>query len=480
MNGIERLSKEIAKATKGSKTKPYDTKGIVRSVKDGKAMVHFYGGVDETPVDLTINAKVGDEVVVRASGGRAFIVGNGSAPPTDDTKAEQVERKLDRATQVIDGDLRKVYKGVGDLNTLVRESADGVEVGKVNSQGEYVAGHTLIDAGDNRYKVIDDNGVVNAYFGDESRIGSEDGMHIDFDESGMAMLDGTRENFRITQLTMDVEKTVEVASYSDSSEVTTATLTVTDSAIKNNAVSLEVNADGTKYPLSSEHFTYTVYAGSRCTVSLTSSGVSYVQGLVSSATEACVLSVTYTATYSNQTEMVMHGGIVLDHFGNSIVDIRNSKWTESNKSDTMIRTRNMTTKYSTKYGVGIGGYNRGIWDDVSGKWMIYSDANLQTRIWTRPDTHLLVNNKPVVEVRSASESIPLPTGFTEFGVGCGVIEGKKCVAVGHVNISGTNSAYVHLCGFYVGDAMNGTIVVRVRNNYSATVSATISVKGIYV
>lgn len=65
----------------------YDTKATVRRIEDGKAYVHIPGGVDETPVDLTIDAKAGDTVQVRVSGGRAWLVGNRTAPPTDDTEA---------------------------------------------------------------------------------------------------------------------------------------------------------------------------------------------------------------------------------------------------------------------------------------------------------------------------------------------------------------------------------------------------------
>ena len=65
----------------------YDTKATVRRIEDGKAYVHIPGGVDETPVDLTIDAKAGDTVQVRVSGGRAWLVGNRTAPPTDDTTA---------------------------------------------------------------------------------------------------------------------------------------------------------------------------------------------------------------------------------------------------------------------------------------------------------------------------------------------------------------------------------------------------------
>ena len=109
MNSMEKLSRQIAKATRGNKTKPYDTKGVVKSVKGGVAMVHFYGGVDETPVEMSINATVGDEVYVRSSGGRAFIVGNNSKPPTDDSmailarlKALVAERSALLAHQVAD------------------------------------------------------------------------------------------------------------------------------------------------------------------------------------------------------------------------------------------------------------------------------------------------------------------------------------------------------------------------------------------
>lgn len=65
----------------------YDTTATVRRIEDGKAYVHIPGGVDETPVDLTIDAAAGDTVQVRVSGGRAWLVGNRTAPPTDDTTA---------------------------------------------------------------------------------------------------------------------------------------------------------------------------------------------------------------------------------------------------------------------------------------------------------------------------------------------------------------------------------------------------------
>lgn len=67
--------------------KPYDTTAEVVRVEDGVAWVHIDGGVEETPAELTINAVKGDRVKVRLVGGQAFLIGNGTAPPTDDRVA---------------------------------------------------------------------------------------------------------------------------------------------------------------------------------------------------------------------------------------------------------------------------------------------------------------------------------------------------------------------------------------------------------
>ena len=69
--------------------KPYDTTAEVVRVEDGVAWVHIDGGVEETPAELTINAVKGDRVKVRLVGGQAYLIGNGTAPPTDDRVANE-------------------------------------------------------------------------------------------------------------------------------------------------------------------------------------------------------------------------------------------------------------------------------------------------------------------------------------------------------------------------------------------------------
>ena len=87
---MSNTTKQITEAIKGaqkSKTSAYDTQAVVRRVEGNTAWVHIPGGVDETPVQMTSNAKEGDTVQVRVSGGKAWLYGNATAPPTDDTVA---------------------------------------------------------------------------------------------------------------------------------------------------------------------------------------------------------------------------------------------------------------------------------------------------------------------------------------------------------------------------------------------------------
>lgn len=67
--------------------KPYDTEAKVIRIDGNTAWVHIPNGIDETPVKRTTNAQPGDTVQVRVAGGRAWLTGNATNPPTDDTRA---------------------------------------------------------------------------------------------------------------------------------------------------------------------------------------------------------------------------------------------------------------------------------------------------------------------------------------------------------------------------------------------------------
>lgn len=88
--------KEAIKANEQSVT-PYDATAEVVRVEDGVAWVHIPGGVDETPAFMSVSAKPGDSVRVRVANGQAWISGNETAPPTDDTEAIVAGTKAEKA-----------------------------------------------------------------------------------------------------------------------------------------------------------------------------------------------------------------------------------------------------------------------------------------------------------------------------------------------------------------------------------------------
>lgn len=72
-----------------SRPAPYDATAVVTRVDGSTAWVRLAGSDTETPIKRTIDAKAGDVVQVRVSGGAAWITGNSTAPPTDDRTARQ-------------------------------------------------------------------------------------------------------------------------------------------------------------------------------------------------------------------------------------------------------------------------------------------------------------------------------------------------------------------------------------------------------
>lgn len=74
-----------------SKTSAYDTEATVTRIEGGTAWVHIPGGVDETPVAMSVDAHPGDKVRVRVGGGTAWLVGNDTAPPTKTGQEEIIE-----------------------------------------------------------------------------------------------------------------------------------------------------------------------------------------------------------------------------------------------------------------------------------------------------------------------------------------------------------------------------------------------------
>ena len=96
---IDKIKNDIVEAMNASqkRTSAYDTEAEIVRVDGNTAWVHIAGGVSETPVALTINARKGDKVQVRVTNGGAWLMGNATAPPTDDAKANEADKKAAEA-----------------------------------------------------------------------------------------------------------------------------------------------------------------------------------------------------------------------------------------------------------------------------------------------------------------------------------------------------------------------------------------------
>lgn len=131
----KRITKKVLSAINElnqGKTKPYDTAATVLRVEGQTAYVHIPGGVNETPVQLTIDAKPGDIVRVRVSNNQAWLTGNGTSPPTDDTKAKAVEAKatvIEKVVNTVKTVAEKAYKIAGNTDQFFWVTESGTDTG---------------------------------------------------------------------------------------------------------------------------------------------------------------------------------------------------------------------------------------------------------------------------------------------------------------------------------------------------------------
>lgn len=132
-----------------SKDRSCDTPATVLRVEGDTVWVHIDGGADETPVQKTINCSEGETVQVRISNGSAFLVGNASAPPTDDktanvahfvaeqadikaVKAEETATEVKATVEVLEVEVdEKVDIGTSNiqhLSSTMYQNANGVNI----------------------------------------------------------------------------------------------------------------------------------------------------------------------------------------------------------------------------------------------------------------------------------------------------------------------------------------------------------------
>lgn len=197
MNSQQELLDAINTITQ-SKDRSCDTPATVLRVEGDTVWVHIDGGADETPVQKTINCSEGETVQVRISNGSAFLVGNASAPPTDDTtanvahfvaeqadikavKAEETATEVKETVEVleveVDGKVDIGTSNIQHLSSTMYQNANGVNIYNdtlaVGDSYAHIDGDSFDIKQATTADTIDDaNDVVIASFGQEVTVGT--------------------------------------------------------------------------------------------------------------------------------------------------------------------------------------------------------------------------------------------------------------------------------------------------------------------
>jgi hypothetical protein len=203
------ILKNILDAQQDTRTKAYDTTATVRRIEGSTAWVHIPGGVDETPVRLTINAKAGDTVQLRVGGGSAWLVGNATAPPTDDTVATGAVRQISTVRKVVEK-VRQVAETAsriaGNTNQYFWHTQEGADTGAHITeipQEEFLAdpangGGNLL-ARSNGIAIRDGLTELSSFGASGAQLGKEDTAHILLTNAGMTGVSSdSTETFRIS------------------------------------------------------------------------------------------------------------------------------------------------------------------------------------------------------------------------------------------------------------------------------------------
>lgn len=141
MDDIKQMAKTVAQCIKGDtkKTKGYDTAATVKRVDGNTVYVSIPGGVPETPVKKTIDAKVGDTVQVHVGNGTAWLTGNRTAPPTDDAEAlvaKAVAKVADKTATKAKTTAEQAQKTANGIKQHFWTDDDGAHITEV-TQAEY-------------------------------------------------------------------------------------------------------------------------------------------------------------------------------------------------------------------------------------------------------------------------------------------------------------------------------------------------------
>lgn len=255
----------------------------------------------------------------------------------------------------------------------------------------------------------DGTSVINIGTDDAIRIGAANNVQMLLESDGLEIDNEVGDQIFGIESSSSGSTTVTAAlvTWSAVADVDTTARTVSDSTTAAGEPIVTATVNGTDYTLESTHVTATVTAGTGVTVALTSSGVSYVQDLMTEVNEnsvetifPCELSVEYQRAVTDIAELSFSGRYDLSAVGRAMI-LHNDQWSATNQTDIYYVAKNDVTGASVVFGVGTGGQNRGIWDEVRGNWIIHRTENNETVI---NGPNFSVSASGIARVTSASNA----------------------------------------------------------------------------
>ena len=226
----------------------------------------------------------------------------------------------------------------------------------------------------------DGTSVINIGTNDAVRIGAADNVQMLLASDGMEIDNEVGNTIFAVESnstgTTTVTVAAEVVTWAAETDVTTTANTVSDANAATGYAVVTATIADTDYTLDSTYATATVTAGTGVSVALTSDGVDYVKSLMSDAeVTAGTLSIEYQRTVADSASLAFDGSQVVNGSGRAIALLNGVSGTE-----TFFDAHNTDTNARVLFGVGAGGYNRGIWDDVVNSWVIYRSQSGKTVI----------------------------------------------------------------------------------------------------
>lgn len=221
MNSQQELLDAI-NAINSNRDKSYDAPATVVRVEDDVVWVHFDGGADETPVSKTINCEQGETVQVRIANGSAFLVGNASAPPTDDktanvahfvaveadAKATEAIKSVEAISQTVEGKVDSGDSNVSVLSSTMYQNANGVNIFNntlaVGDSYAHIDGDSFdIKQASTAGTIDDTNDEALASFGQSVVLGKEDESHIEINDETIQIYSYDDDNFGMIYIDSD-------------------------------------------------------------------------------------------------------------------------------------------------------------------------------------------------------------------------------------------------------------------------------------